>query len=207
MTMKTKIRREYRAIRETRNMVDASKYTPEQGRAALAVIDIQERLAPAMPPEALAAVLRNTRILIETAKELKIPIIVTEQYPKGLGQTVPEIAAALEGVKRIEKVAFSCCGEPGFMEALKASGKRDVILCGMETHVCVLQTALGLMERDYRVFAAADAVCSRAKLNWELAIETMRQAGAVVGTAEIFAFQLLGKAGTESFKKISKMVK
>ncbi len=181
---------------------------PDQSRTALLVIDIQERLAPAMPHAVLASVLRNTRILIETACEFSLPILVTEQYPKGLGRTVPELTAVLppESVP-FEKVSFSCCAEPGFTPLLDSLGDRDIIVCGIETHVCVLQSTLDLLAAGRRVFVAADATCSRAKMNWRLGLDLMRQAGAGIGSTEIFAFALLRAAGTDRFKRISRLVK
>lgn len=181
---------------------------PDRERTALLIIDFQERLMAAMPAEIAAKVLRNAAILAEVAKEFSLPVISSEQYPKGLGQTVPELRSALpEGQAPFEKVVFSCCAAPGFDSFQDALGGRDVILCGSETHVCVLQTALDLLESGHRVYVAADATCSRARLNWKLGLELMQQAGAVIGSTEIFAFGLLGAAGTEQFKRISKLVK
>lgn len=180
---------------------------PSRDHSALLVIDVQERLVPAMPPDVAAAVLRNTEILIAAAREFSLPVLVTEQYPKGLGATVPAIQAALpDDCRPFTKIEFSCCAAPGF-PLQEAIGERDVILCGMETHVCVLQTALDLLSMGRRVFVAADATCSRAKLNWRAGLDIMRQAGAVVGTTEIFTFAMLGAAGSEQFKRISRLVK
>lgn len=185
-----------------------STLLPNREFASLLIIDIQERLAPAMPPQVLAGVLRSTRILIETAREFNLPVVVSEQYPKGLGHTVAEIREALPAeTQPREKLAFSCCAEAGFQPMFASPAPRDWILCGMEAHVCVLQTALDLLQRGQRVFVAADGVCSRTKTNWRLSLDLMRQAGAVIGSAEIFAFGLLGAAGTDSFKRISKVVK
>ena len=181
---------------------------PHPDRAALLVIDVQERLAPAMPADRLPDVLRNTRILIETAREFVLPILVSEQYPKGLGPTVPEIRAVLpDGCAPAPKTAFSCCGEPAFAPLFDQIAGRDLILCGIETHVCVLQTALDLLEQGRRVYVAADAVASRTTLNWQTGLDLMRQAGAVIGTTEVFAFGLVRTAGTEQFKRVSRMVK
>jgi nicotinamidase-related amidase len=187
---------------------NSASLLPNRDRTALLVIDIQERLAPAMPPDVAARVLRNTRILIETACEFGLPILVTEQYPKGLGHTAPDLLAALPPeTLPFEKIEFSCCAAPGFSPLMETLGDRDLIICGMETHVCVLQSALDLLSAGRRVFVAADATCSRVKLNWTLGLDLMRQAGAVIGSTEIFAFGLLGAAGTEQFKRISRLVK
>lgn len=181
---------------------------PHPERSALLVIDVQERLAPAMPADRLPDVLRNTRILIETAREFSLPVLVSEQYPKGLGSTVAELYDVLpESCVPVAKTAFSCCGEPAFGPLFDAISGHDIILCGMETHVCVLQTALDLLEQGRRVYVAADAVASRTALNWQTGLNLMRQAGAVIGTTEVFAFGLLRAAGTEQFKRISRMVK
>ena len=185
-----------------------STILPDRARTALLVVDLQERLMAAMPPEVAASVLRNTSILIQAAREFSLPVLTSEQYPKGLGPTMPELREILpDGHAPLEKVVFSCCAAPGFEPVQEALGDRDVILCGSETHVCVLQTALDLLQSGRRVYVAADATCSRTKQNWRLGLDLMRQAGAVIGSAEIFAFGLLGAAGTEQFKRISKLVK
>jgi len=185
-----------------------SERLPKPDNCALLVIDIQERLAPAMPAGRLPDILRNTRILIKTACEFQLPVIVSEQYPKGLGSTLPEIRAALPPeVIPIEKLAFSCCKEAEFEPVFNQLSTHDIILCGMETHVCVLQTALDLLQRGHRVYVAADAVCSRTELNEQLGLNLMSQAGAVIGSTEIFAFGLLGAAGSDRFKRISRLVK
>lgn len=186
----------------------ANSLLPSPQRTALLVIDVQERLVPAMPAYVLPAVLRNTCILIETAHEYNLPVFASEQYPRGLGSTVPEIQAVLgEDIRPFEKVSFSCCQAPSLQPVFDQLSGYGFILCGMETHVCVLQTALDLLQRGHPVYVAADAVCSRGKLNWKTGLDLMRQAGAVIGSTEIFAFGLLGEAGTEQFKRISKLVK
>lgn len=181
---------------------------PDREHCMLLVVDVQERMLPAIPPSVAASVLRNTGILIAAAREFSLPLLVSEQYPKGLGPTVSEIKAALpEDFTPFAKIEFSCCAAPGFQPLLDATGKRDVILCGIEAHVCVLQTALDLLGSGRRVFVAADATCSRAKRNWQLGLELMQRAGAVIGSTEIFAFALLGAAGSEQFKRIARLVK
>lgn len=180
---------------------------PSRDRAALLIVDIQERLLPVMP-QGGADVLRNARILAETARELGLPVHFSEQYPRGLGPTAGELKAVLpaDGTP-FEKVVFSCCAAPGFQPVQAGLADRDIILCGIETHVCVLQTALDLLDAGCRVFVAGDATGSRAKLNWKYGLRLMERAGAVVGTTEIFVFALLGAAGTEEFKRVSKLVK
>lgn len=181
---------------------------PDPDRCALLVVDIQERLAAAMPDNVVSHVIHNTTILLQTASEFGLPVLISEQYPRGLGPTVAEVKAALPGgVAPIEKVAFSCCAAPAFQPLLAALGQRDIILCGIETHVCILQTALDLLEAGRRVYVAADATCSRHKHNWQAGLNLLRQAGAVIGTTEIFAFAMLREAGTDRFKRISRLVK
>ena len=174
----------------------------------LAVVDLQERLLGAFPEERRASVVRYASICVEMAKTMKIPIIVTEQYPKGLGPTVAEIRNAVgEDFAPIEKIVFSCGRSPEFKAALAATGKRDVLICGVETHVCVLQTALDLAGDGYRIHVPADAVMSRRDLDWRTGLQLMEKAGAVIGTTEIFAFQLLERAGTDEFKTVSKLIR
>lgn len=174
-------------------------------QAVLAVVDIQERLASVM--EHRERVTARTRLLIEAARLMDIPIVVTEQYPKGLGHTVDEIREVLTAGSPVEKLSFSCCGEPSFLDALKKTGRKKVILAGMETHICVLQTVIDLLDSGYAVHLVRDAVCSRKKLDWATGLEMAREAGAVVTSTETVLFQLLERAGTEEFRKISKMVK
>lgn len=180
---------------------------PNRERCALLVIDIQERLTVAMPADVLSGVLRSTCTLIQTAHEFSLPVLISEQYPKGLGPTVADIRAISANSQPLEKVEFSCCRAPAVAPALEALKGYDFILCGMETHVCVLQTAIDLLQRGHRVYAAADGMCSRTAFNHNTGLALMRDAGAVIGSAEVFAFGLLGAAGTERFKRISKLVK
>ncbi|WP_298268051.1 hydrolase [Geobacter sp.] len=178
----------------------------DRNQAVLVVIDVQEKLCLAMDQEVLAQLTRNTGILLEAARELGIPVIATEQYVKGLGCTVPELREKLEG-NAYEKMAFSCCGDQAFLNRLAELGRKQVIVTGMETHVCVLQTVLELRERGYHVHLVKDAVMSRKKGNWKVGINAAAAAGAVVTSTEAALFQLLRVAGTEEFKKLSKLVR
>ena len=173
--------------------------------AALLIIDIQERLAPVMT--ARDAVINNCLHLIELSKMLNIPIIVTEQYSKGLGRTVEEIRNALPAYQPIEKMTFNCCYEQSFFNVVKKLNRRTLILTGMETHICVLQTCTGLLKDGYNTHVVNDAVCSRAKENWETALEYLRDAGSVITCTETVLFQLLRVAGTKEFKAISQRIK
>jgi nicotinamidase-related amidase len=171
----------------------------------LLIVDIQDKLAAVMKDR--DAVVRNNLHLIELAKMLGMSVMVTEQYPKGLGTTVPEIRDALPRYQPIEKMTFDCCGQPAFLGTLKSHAKKTVILTGMETHICVLQTCVGLLQGGINVHVVRDAVCSRTEENWNTGIEFMRDAGAVVTCTETVLFQLLKIAGTEEFKAISKRIK
>jgi nicotinamidase-related amidase len=185
--------------------ITMDKFLLNRDEAVLVIVDIQEKLAVVMGER--EKVIRNTLHLIDAARLLRIPILVTEQYPKGLGPTVAEIREALPCYEPVEKLAFSCCGEPGFMKALEATGKRKIILCGMETHVCVLQTCIGSLREGYTVHTVRDAICSRSQENFITGIGFMRDAGAVITGTETVLFQLLERAGTEEFKIISRRIK
>jgi nicotinamidase-related amidase len=171
----------------------------------LVLIDIQDKLAAAMKKK--EDVVANCLHLIELAKMLEIPVLVTEQYPRGLGPTLEELRTALALYEPFEKTAFDCCREIGFIEKVAATGRKKLLLTGMEAHICVLQTALGLLQAGYAVQVVRDAVCSRTKDNFRIGIEWLRQAGAVVTGTETVLFQLLEKAGGEAFKVISKRIK
>lgn len=188
-------------------MTDTHVFRPDPARSVLIVVDAQERVAASMPEDVRQEVIKNIGILIQGAKALNIPIIYTEQYPKGLGPTMPELREMLGDQKAIEKITFSCYDVPEFRKVLEDLKVEDVFLCGMETHVCLYQTALDLIEDDYHVFAVADAMSSRKKMSWKLGINSMREAGALIGSTEMFLFQFLEEAGTDQFKIISRLVR
>jgi nicotinamidase-related amidase len=171
----------------------------------LVIIDMQEKLASAMNKKEL--IVRNCLNLIEAVKLLSIPFILTEQYPKGLGPTVSEIKDALPSHEPIKKMAFDCCKEEDFLEKINSSHKKQVLLSGMETHICVLQTCLSLLSQGFAVHVVGDAVCSRKKTDFRTGIEMMRSAGAVITGTETALFQLLEKAGTDDFREISERIK
>lgn len=177
-----------------------------RNNAQLVVVDVQEKLCRAMDPAVLEQLTGNIGILLDAAQELGVPAIVTEQYVKGLGTTIPALKEKLT-TPSLEKMTFSCCGGERFLEALEKTGRRQVILTGMETHVCVLQTALELLNAGYVVHLVCDAVMSRRKANWKTARKTMSQAGVVLTSTEAVLFQLLKVAGTDEFKKLSKLVR
>jgi len=180
--------------------------TPEE--TILIITDIQEKLVKAMDKEIAKSVIKNNSILIETAKLFNIPVIVTEQYPKGLGETVDEIKEVLPFYNPIEKITFSSLGETKFEEALyRYNVRKKVILTGMETHVCVWQTSIDLLKKGYTVFVPKDAVCSRKKMDWETGLDLIKSAGGIVTTTETLVFQILKKAGTNEFKKVLEHIK
>ena len=178
----------------------------DRARAAVLVVDIQARLTPAMPPDTLARVLKYTRALVLAARELGLPVIATEQYPKGLGPIVPEVREILPSPP-LEKVHFSCGADPTFAAALEKTGRRQVIVCGMETHVCVFQTVRDLLAAGYEVHVCADAVSSRTEEHRRVGLELCREAGAIVSLAETAIFDLLHRAATEEFRKVSPLVR
>ena len=169
----------------------------------LVVIDVQEKLAGAMPADALQALVKNCGILLQAASLLEIPVLHTEQYPRGLGHTLP--ALAVPGTA-IEKTTFSCCAEPKFCRQLTGD-RPQVILAGMEAHICVLQTALALQADGRQVFVVEDAVLSRNAGNKANALSRLRHAGVVVTNTESVVFEWLGKAEGEAFKQISRLVR
>jgi nicotinamidase-related amidase len=169
------------------------------------VIDFQEKIFPAINEHEKLA--RNVPLLIDGLKALGVPVIVTEQYVKGLGPTIPAIAEKLEGLERIEKASFSCCDEPGFMMALASSGKDYVIVAGIESHVCVLQTVIDLQENGYHPVVVEDCISSRKPNDKLMAIERMRKEGVIITTYEAILFELLRYSGGETFKAISRLVK
>ncbi|MFY9673206.1 MAG: hydrolase [Terriglobales bacterium] len=173
---------------------------PEQ--CALLVVDIQEKLLP--PIWEKERLVRNAQLLIRLAGILKIPALVTTQYMKGLGNTVPEVAQLLPDTPAIDKLMFSCFGSDAFCSLLKRlPGQRTtVLLCGMEAHICVMQTALGALREGYLVHVASDAVSSRTELNWRIGLGRMRAAGAILSSTEMMIYELLRSSGAPAFKEL-----
>jgi isochorismate hydrolase len=170
----------------------------------LLVIDVQGKLAEAMCDR--EELFENICRLAKSAQLLGIPILVTEQLPDKLGSTRKEIADSLAATPLITKSSFSCCGEPKFIEALKTSGKKQVVLCGIEAHICVTQTALELLAQDFDVYLTADAVSSRSSNSKQLAIERMRQQGAEIITTEMALFEWLRDAAHPAFREVRKLL-
>jgi nicotinamidase-related amidase len=176
-------------------------------RCALIVVDIQEKLLP--PIFEKERLVRNAQLLIRLAGVLKIPTLLSTQYSRGLGNTVPGIASLLPDTDPIEKSVFSCFGSDVFCSALKRlPGNRSiVILCGMESHICVAQTALAALREGYLVHVASDAVSSRTEWNWKIGLDRMRAGGAVISSTEMVIYEALGSAGTPAFRDMLKYLK
>jgi nicotinamidase-related amidase len=173
----------------------------DRGRAALVVVDVQEAFRPAVLD--FERVTAAAATLVQAARILGLPVIVTQQYPKGLGVTVPEVAEHLDGIEPIDKVVFSAAAADGF----DLEGRDQVLICGIESHVCVSQTAHDLLDAGVQVQVARDAVSSRTAENRELGLHKMEGAGAVVTSVETALFELLGAAGTDEFKQVQALVK
>lgn len=180
------------------------KYTLHRNESLLFIIDVQERLAPAMKYK--DRVVENVNTLIHTANEMDMPILVTEQYPKGLGPTVAEISNGLKEAQVFEKVLFSACTDE-VVRALGEEKREKIIVVGMETHVCVLQSVRELLKLNYDVFVVCDAVSSRFEENHRNGLDLMGDMGAVITNTETVLFDLLKRAGTPEFRALSKLIK
>ena len=182
--------------------VEMARRALEPDQCALLVVDIQQKLLP--PIWEKERLVRNAQLLIRLANILKIPALVTTQYTKGLGSTVPEIAELLPDTPAIDKLMFSCFGSDAFCNFLKRlPGQRTtVLLCGMETHICVMQTALGALREGYLVHVASDAVSSRTELNWRIGLGRMQAAGAILSSTEMMIYELLRSSGAPAFKEL-----
>jgi nicotinamidase-related amidase len=181
---------------------EAARRPLEAERCVLVVIDIQEKLLP--PIFQKEQLVRNTQLLIRAARILKIPATVSTQYSKGLGGTVPEIASLLAGTEAIDKTLFSCFGSEAFCASLKRlPGPRNtLLLCGMESHICVMQTALGALREGYLVHVASDAVSSRTEWNWKIGLDRMQAAGAVMSSTEMMIYELMRASSSAAFKEL-----
>jgi len=186
---------------------NAARHVLQPEECVLAVVDIQEKLLP--PIFNKEELVRNSKLLIHLAKLLDIPIFATTQYSRGLGATVPEVASLLDGVTVHDKLEFSCFGSDQFCGEMKSlPGTRNtVLLCGMEAHICVMQTALGALNRGYLVHVASDSVGSRARSNWKIGLRRMQSAGAVISSTEMMMYELMRASGTPVFKEMLKHLK
>lgn len=177
----------------------------EAARSCLVVVDIQERLAPAM--FSLPPLIRNANILLRTAELLEVPVLASEQYRKGLGPTLLEVAELLPEGAILEKSSFSCMADAAFAARLQELGRPQTVVIGMEAHVCVLQTCMHLLESGREVFVVEDAVSSRTPENHRAALTRLAREGARVVTTEMVAFEWLERADIPAFKEVSRMVK
>lgn len=184
----------------------AAKLISQAALSQLLIVDMQTKLANAMPEAAMQAIVKQCDALLQGAQLLGIATIVTEQYPKGLGNTLPELLAHLPQPYIVEKTSFSCMNEAAFKPAL-TSDKPQIILAGMEAHICILQTALDLIAAGKQVFLVEDAVISRNPENKTNAIHRLRQAGVIITNTESVLFECLGKAEGDAFKQISKLIR
>ena len=173
----------------------------------LLVVDVQSRLTVAMREDDRARVFRTIGILAQAAELLGVPTFLTEQYSKGLGPTEPSVSCHLTAARRFEKTSFSCCGAQKFPDELLATGRRQVVIAGMEAHVCVLQTALDLRSAGFEVFVAEDGVCSRDPRNRHNALERLRRSGVIITNAESVVFEWMRDSRHEHFKAVSALVR
>tara|TARA_R110002020_G_scaffold26203_9_gene84660 strand:+ start:3537 stop:4052 length:516 start_codon:yes stop_codon:yes gene_type:complete len=170
----------------------------------LVVIDMQERLVPAM--QAPARTIRNTKTLLASAQEVDVPVIMTEQYPAGLGHTVPELKPA-PGTTVLSKVHFSCMEDDAFAAKFRGLNRKQAVLAGMEAHICVVQTAASLIEEGYDVFVVSDATASRTLESEQACLARLNASGIGIVTTEMVVFEWLGQAGTPAFKRLLPLIK
>lgn len=194
------------ALHET-DITEIARRPLEAAHCALVVVDIQEKLLP--PIFEKERMVRNSQLLIRLAKILNLPVLATTQYVKGLGPIIPEIVSLLDGTPQYNKVEFGCFNNSEFCSAVKQlpRDRNTLLLCGMESHICVTQTALGALNQGYIVHVAADAVSSRSEFNWKIGLKRMRQAGAVLSSTEMMMYELMRASGTPVFKEMLQHLK
>jgi nicotinamidase-related amidase len=190
------------AATTSNDYTEIARRSLEADQCTLIVVDIQEKLLP--PIFQKETLVKNSKLLIRLAGILKIPTLMTTQYAKGLGNTVPEVASLLPDTHAIDKVMFSCFGSDVFCSMLKRlpGNRTTVLLCGMESHICVTQTALGALREGYLVHVASDAVSSRTEWNWKIGLDRMRTAGAVISSTEMMMYELLRASNAAGFKEL-----
>jgi nicotinamidase-related amidase len=178
----------------------------ERGRAALVVVDLQQKLLPAIHEG--ARVVQNALLLLRLFRILGLPVVLTTQYRRGLGETLSEVLAEAPSVEPVDKVSFGCFGDEAFLGRLSALGSRDqLVVAGIESHICVAQTVLGALERRYEVHVAGDAVGSRGPSNRDVGLRRMERAGAVLSSAEMAVYELLGTSDGAAFKEMLPLLK
>ncbi|HME32556.1 MAG TPA: hydrolase [Terriglobales bacterium] len=187
--------------------MEAARRPLDGAQCALIVVDIQEKLLPHIFNK--ETVVKNSQLLIRLARILSIPAMVTTEYSKGLGATVPEIASLVADVRTIDRLEFGCFSNDEFRSGLKKlpGNRNTVLLCGVEAHICVTQTALGALNDGYLVHVASDAVGSRSEWNWKIGLDRMRAAGAVISSTEMMMYELLRCSGTPQFKELLPYIK
>jgi nicotinamidase-related amidase len=174
-------------------------------RTALLVIDLQERLLPAIQDH--ARVVHNSVALLRLARILELHVVLTTQYQRGLGATVPEVLAEAPGVEPLDKSSFGCFGDAPFRARLQALGRKQLVVCGVETHICVAQTVLGAIDAGYEVHVAGDATGTRSPMNHDVGLRRMERAGAVMSSTEMAIYELLGRSDTAAFKRMLPFIK
>ncbi len=178
----------------------------DANRAALVVVDLQEKLLPAIFER--ERVLENSLLLMKAAELLDVPVVLTTQYRKGLGEIVPQVGAAAPGVAPLDKLSFGCFGDAGFLAHLESLVGRDQLLVtGIESHICVTQTVLGALENGYHVHVASDAISSRTEANWKVGLQRMEAAGALISSAEMALYELLRRSDAGAFKTLLPLLK
>ncbi len=192
---------------EARDSSEIARHLLQVDECALLVIDIQERLLPHMFNRDEVA--KNAQLLVRLAGILDVPVVVTTQYAKRLGPIIPELTALLPGTQPTDKVEFNACSDTAVSAVIKAlpASRNTLLLCGMEAHVCVMQTALGALNQGYLVHVASDAIASRVEWNWRMSQDRMRAAGCVISTTEMIMYELLRRSGTPAFKEILQYVR
>lgn len=173
--------------------------------SALIVIDMQERLVPAM--QAPARTIQNTRLLLQSASKTGVPVMLTEQYPQGLGETVPAIKSAANGAPIFPKIHFSCMEDPEFGAHFRSLGRKQAIVAGMEAHICVMQTAASMVEEGYEVFVVSDATASRTSESEKACLRRLSASGISIVTTEMVIFEWLGQAGTPAFRELLPLIR
>ncbi len=176
----------------------------EKDNSLLLIIDIQEKLVRALDKD---VIVKNSEKIVKAANILNIPVVITQQYPKGLGETIPEIKNNLGTSSFIDKTSFNACLEEGFLDLLKLYGKKQIVICGIETHICVHQTAAALINEGYEVYVAKDVCASRRKYEFKQGIDIMQQNGAKISCLEIILFEWLKTAKNPDFKEIQALIK
>jgi nicotinamidase-related amidase len=188
-------------------VTDVARRSLQAEQCVLVVVDIQEKLLPPIFNHDM--LVKNSQLLIRLAHILGIPVMATTQYSRGLGPTVADVASLLDGTEVIDKLEFGCFGSDRFRSALKGvpGNRNTLLLCGMETHICVTQTALGALNDGYLVHVASDAVGSRAEWNYTVGLDRMKAAGAVISSTEMMMYELLRCSGTAAFKQLLPYIK